>query len=120
LGLPKKAIQGALVSLTVVFGIPVLRARDPIESAQLILYAGCQMNRVPRPVARRRFVRPKLKRNVQLGILQALPRLGLDRAERVLSKFETIGALAYASPYDIEQVDGIGPRTAQAIYWALH
>ena len=119
-GLSRRAIQGALVSLTVAFGIPVLRASDPSESAQLIIIAGRQIARAGRAAAPRRNRRPKLKRNIQLEILRGLPRIGRGRAEKLLDVFETIGAIAYASTYDLEQVDGLGTKTAGAIYWALH
>lgn len=119
-GLPRRAIQGALVSLSVSFGIPVLRASDPSESARLIVIAGRQIARAGRGAVPRRNRRPKLKRNIQLEILRGLPRIGRERADRLLDTFETIGAIAYASTYDLEQVEGLGEKTAQAIYWALH
>jgi len=35
-----EAIQGALISVSVILGIPVLRSRDAEESARLMRYAG--------------------------------------------------------------------------------
>lgn len=40
LGVRREALQGALITLMVIFDIPVLRAADRQETARLILYAG--------------------------------------------------------------------------------
>lgn len=50
-GLTREAIQGALVTLSLIYKIPLLRSKNPEETARLILYAarqvqsyGCKQN----------------------------------------------------------------------------
>jgi len=45
LAIPKPAFQGALIAVTLVFGLPVLRSTTPEEIADLILYAAKQLQR---------------------------------------------------------------------------
>ena len=39
----REAIQGALINVSLILGIPVLRSRDAEESARIMLYAGRQL-----------------------------------------------------------------------------
>ena len=43
LGVSREAMQGALVTLMLIFDIPVFRSSDPAESARLIFYIGSQL-----------------------------------------------------------------------------
>lgn len=42
-GMKREAVQGALITLTLLFRIPVLRSQAPEETARLILYAARQI-----------------------------------------------------------------------------
>ncbi len=57
--LPRSALQGAVVSVTLVFGLPLLRSRSPEETAALILYAADQLQRRPTRPPRRCGYRPR-------------------------------------------------------------
>jgi len=46
-GMRREAIQGALVTVTVMFGLPILRAMHGVETARLIVYAARQPGRPP-------------------------------------------------------------------------
>ena len=41
-GMRREALQGALISLSLIFGLPVLRSLDPQETARLLIYAASQ------------------------------------------------------------------------------
>jgi ERCC4-type nuclease len=116
LGVPRHALQGALITLMLVFDIPVLRALDEEEAARLILYVGQQLTRLRDP--NRAALRPakaKRKRTRQLRLLQNLPGVGPKRAAAMLERFGTVRACLAASDRDLEQVSGIGPATARSI-----
>jgi len=49
LGVSRESLQGALITLMLIFDIPVLRSLDPAESARLILYIGSQLVRLRNP-----------------------------------------------------------------------
>src|SRR5580692_10811068 len=46
LGVSREALQGALVTLMLIFDVPVFRSSDPAESARLIVYIGSQLVRL--------------------------------------------------------------------------
>jgi ERCC4-type nuclease len=62
-------ILAEIVSLTLVFGLPVLRSFGPEETARLLVYAARQLRRHPADVHLRHGARPRTKRRMQLKIL---------------------------------------------------
>ena len=117
LGVRREALQGALITLMVIFDIPVLRAADAAETARLILYAGQQLARLRDPNhAPYRQAKAKRKRTRQLRLLQTLPGVGSERARLLLDHFGSIRACLEAPPDELQKIEGIGPRTAQTIW----
>lgn len=116
LGVRREAIQGALVSLTLLFDLPVLRTRNVEETAHLLLYAARQLGRLQRadPLPHGPN-KAKRRRTRQLRILQSLPGIGSDRAKRLLDHFGNVQACFTASAEDLRQVPGIGLKTAATI-----
>jgi ERCC4-type nuclease len=117
----REAMQGALISLTLFLGIPLLRAMDGEETARLMYYAACQHRAVtaealPRLVPARR---PRGKRRTQLHLLQGFPGIGPTRARRLLEQFGSIEAILTATAEELAQVSGVGQRTAETIRWAV-
>ena len=115
----REAIQGALVTVSLILGIPVLRSRDAEESAKLMLYAGHQIGCVVSGAVTRPGYRPKSKRRIQLHILQGLPTVGPVRAARLLDRYGTVEAVIAADAEDLTCVPGIGKGTAKKIRWAV-
>lgn len=118
-GVRREALQGALVTVGLLFGIPVLRSRDPGETARLLLCAARQIRAsasggLPRPGRR-----PRGKVRTQLRILQGLPGVGPGRAKALLDAFGTVEAALSADAEALAALPGIGPKTAAAIRWAV-
>jgi len=93
LGMRRESIQGAIISLTVLLGIPLLRSLSLEETARLISYTSMQMQRDTRGAINRAGYRPRGKRKQQLYILQGLPGIGPARAEELLKTFGSIQAV---------------------------
>ncbi len=55
----RSAMQGAIIALTLVFGLPLLRSTCPRETADLILYAADQLQRRNSTAPRRQGYHPK-------------------------------------------------------------
>jgi ERCC4-type nuclease len=118
-GVSREALQGALITVSVFYGLAVLRARDAAETARLLVYLGRQAwqgahGSLPRP-----GYRPKGKQARQRFILQGLPGVGHERAARLLARFGSVQAVAAASAAELAAVDGLGETTAARIRWAL-
>ena len=118
-GLKREAMQGALISISLILGIPVLRSINPCETAHLIIYATRQINSIVTGAVRRTGYRPKGKRKRQLFILQGLPGVGREKAKRLLDKFGSIEGVINASTDDLQSINGIGKSTADEIKWVV-
>jgi len=115
----REAIQGAIISITIIFGIPLLRSRDPKESARLLIYAAKQIGNMSSRQLPRSGKRPQGRRRIQIHILQGLPGVGSERARRLLDAFGSVQDVITAQADQLAQVSGIGAKTAQAIRWAV-
>ncbi|MCX7049437.1 MAG: helix-hairpin-helix domain-containing protein [Candidatus Sumerlaeota bacterium] len=115
----REAIQGALVTLALIYGLPLLRSQSPEETAQLMIYAARQIREVISGALHRKGYRPRGKSKLQLHILQGLPGVGPGRAEKLLAAFGSVEAVCRADEKELRQVSGLGRRTARAIRWAL-
>ncbi len=115
----REAVQGAIVSLAVKFGIPLLRSSDPAESARLLVFAAMQLGKSPPRNLPRPGTRPKTRRELQLHILQGLPGVGPERAGRLLDAFDSVEAAITAPVDQLMEVRGVGRTTALAIRRAV-
>lgn len=109
------AVQGAIASLALFFGIPCLRARNPQETANLLLYAAQQSTRHNVRTVYRHGYRPKGVRKRQLFILQGLPGIGPRRAELLLDTLGSVQAVFTAGEDALREVAGLGRTTATKI-----
>jgi ERCC4-type nuclease len=119
LGVSREALQGALITVSVFYGLAVLRAQNVTETARLIVYLGRQARQFARGALPRPGYRPKGKRARQLFILQGLPGVGPERAARLLARFGSVAAIAAATSTDLAAIDGIGESTAARMRWAF-
>ncbi len=119
LGVRREALQGALVTISLIFNIPILRSTAPEETARLIVYAARQVQFFSHAVYRRPGYRPKGKIGRQIYLLQGLPGVGHERALRLLEKFGSVEAVICAGRKELLTVEGVGAKTADRIRWAV-
>ena len=119
IGVSREAMQGALITISLLLGIPVLRSKDPFESANLILYSSRQIKLIGRKIFQRHGYKPKGKRKQQLFILQGLPGIGSERAVRLLNAFGSVEAVVTATSEELQSVAGIGESIAESIKCAV-
>jgi DNA excision repair protein ERCC-4 len=117
--LHRSALQGAVVSLSLIYQLPVLRSRGPEDTAQLLLFAGRQLCRSYSDWAERSGRRPKRLRKLQLYILEGLPGIGPHKAAALLDYFGTVRGAMAASEEELCRVKGIHRITAAKIEWVL-
>lgn len=118
-GMRREAVQGALVTLTLYLGLPVLRSRDANESARIMFYAARQGRAIVQDTLQRRGRRAKGKRTVQSKILQGLPLVGPQRAKQLLDHFGCVERTLTAGVDELQQVEGIGKNIAETLRWAV-
>ena len=118
-GVTREAMQGALITVSLILGIPVLRAKESAETAKLITYTARQIESIARGGVHRYGYRPKDKRKRQIFILQGLPGVGPERADRLLDKFGSVEGVISASSDEMQTVYGIGKNVADKIKWAV-
>ena len=112
---PARAMRGALLKV-IDNGIRILRTESPADTALwLSVLARQEQHRAtPRP---RIGQRPIVKSPV--GLLSAIPGIGIDQAKNLIAEFGSIAAIARASESDLRCIRGIGPRRAQSLIQAL-
>jgi len=114
-----EAIQGALVTVTLFCGVPLLRTRTPEETVRTMLFAARQGRTFASGALPRRGYRPRGKRARQLYILQGFPGIGPERAHQLLARFGSVEAITRAGAGDLCSVPGIGERIAGALRWSV-
>jgi DNA excision repair protein ERCC-4 len=109
--------ENAAPVIAILRGLP--GSFDPVETAHLLIYAAQQLNRQDNDQVLRHGRRPKRRRRLQLYMLEGLPGIGLEKADRLLNHFGSVQAIMNASREELQQVDGIGEKVAHSIRWIL-
>lgn len=107
----RDAIQGALITLSLIFGIPALRSLDTSETARLIAGVAGQLERSASSICRPGY-RPRSRRRRQLYILQGFPGIGPRRAGSLLDRFVNLRSIFNAERKALEDIEGIGAKTS--------
>ena len=119
IGMTREAMQGALITVSLIMGIPVLRSKNPAETAKLIIFIARQIESITNGGVQRHGYQPKGLRCRQRFILQGLPKVGREKADRLLDRFGSVEAVISAGIDDLQTVDGIGKSIAEKIRWAV-
>jgi len=118
--LPRVAIQGALITVSVRFGVPVLRSLGPEDTARLLVIAGRQHRRSDLGPPRARPVAYRSARSTQELMLLTIRGIGPAKANALLDRFGSLRTLATTPVEDLSIVPGIGEKSARSIRWALN
>jgi|WetSurMetagenome_2_1015567.scaffolds.fasta_scaffold79959_3 DNA excision repair protein ERCC-4 len=118
-GVTRESLQGAVVSLTLVYGLPLLRARDAAETARLIRYAAAQLVRSGAGLPKRVLRKTTAAERVSIEMLQAIPGIGPERARALLLRFGSVAALAAAPHRELVTVPRVGRTLAVRVLAAL-
>ena len=84
-----------------------------------MVYAANQIQKQADGGVPRHVKRPKGKRKAQLNLLQGIPHVGPDRAERLLEKFGSVEQIFNANMNELIFIAGIGLKIARAIRWVV-
>jgi len=114
-GVSREAVQGAIITISIIYGIPILRAKDSGETAKLMVQTAKQAVRTASGGIQRQGYHPKGKKARQMFILQGLPGIGRRKAELLIEKFGSVEAVVNAKSEDLSTVYGMGEKTIEDI-----
>jgi DNA excision repair protein ERCC-4 len=109
------ALKGALLSLAVMWRLPVIHARDPEDSLRILRCLARQRARTDANILRRYDRKPKRLASRRLYVLQGLPGVGPALANRLLLHFGSVEQVITAQQSVLMQVRGIGAKKAERI-----
>jgi Fanconi anemia group M protein len=109
------ALRGALASLAVDYGLPMIFTRDEKETAQLLAAMARREREEGREVQIRgeKFA-PSLKEQQEF-IVAGLPKVNTVIARRLLEEFGTVEGVFTAEEEDLQKVEKIGKKIAKEI-----
>jgi len=109
------ALRGAIISIAVMWRLPVLHSRDPGDSLQILQLLAVQASRSDQPILRRYDRKPKRIASRRLHVLQGLPGVGPALAHRLLLQLGSVERVVTADETTLSQVRGLGPKKAARI-----
>ncbi len=110
------AIRGSLASIAIDFGISIIPTRNAQDTAAMIKrIAVREQNGERTPVQVRTDKKPVSLLEQQLFIVESLPNIGPVNAKNLLEHFGTVGNIINASEKELQEVEGIGNKTAENI-----
>jgi len=110
------AIFGSLASISVDYGIPVIRTKDSAETADLMGVIARREQKDDKKVVAIRGGKPQMSvRERQQFLVEGLPNVSAVLAGRLLNHFGSIRDIVNASEKELMQVDGIGKNIASEI-----
>ncbi|RLG69310.1 DEAD/DEAH box helicase, partial [archaeon] len=115
-GVDAKAVRGALITIAVDYGLPILWSRSAIETALLLRRMAIREQREKGVRMRiRAEKKPPTLYEQQLYLVSGLPGIERKLAERLLRKFSTPQKVFTASQQELVEVEGIGKQKANQI-----
>ena len=109
------ALQGALITATLLYGLPVLYSNDQRETARLLRIAARQLRRREARGPERFGSKTGSDRRLRMLMLEAVPDIGPVRASALVDSFGNIEAIATACVRDLATTAGIGPVIADRL-----
>jgi len=110
-----EAIRGAIVNISLLRGIPILRSQNLLGRMKLMYMASKQKIISLNKGIARHGRRPKHKEKIKLYILQGLAGVGAQKALALLHHFGSVEKIMNAGVKELKQVSGIGLKTARLI-----
>jgi ERCC4-related helicase len=110
------AIRGALSSLAVDFGIPIIPTRSEEDTAAMLNRIAIREQLQERSdIQIRTEKKPLTLYEQQLYIIESLPNVGPVTAKKLLEEFSSVEGVINASEGELKKVEGIGNKIAQNI-----
>ncbi|WP_414838213.1 DEAD/DEAH box helicase [Candidatus Nanosalina sp. VS9-1] len=110
------AIRGALATLAIDYGMPIIWSADEKETSKILeALAKREQEDKDREVSIRGEKSPKSDKQLQEFVVAGLPGVNTKIAERILNEFGSIQKVVNASEEELKSVEGIGDKKASTI-----
>lgn len=110
------AIRGSIASIALDFGISIIPTRNAQDTAAMIKRIAIrEQNGEKTPIQIRTDKKPVNLWEQQLFIIESLPNIGPVNAKNLLEHFGTVANIINASESQLQEVEGIGKKTAANI-----
>jgi len=110
------AINGMLATITISYGIPVLYTKSFKETASLLnIIAKREQEETAKDFTLHGEKKAMSLKDWQEYVVSSLPGVGGTLAKPLLKKFKTVKKVINAKQEQLEKVEKIGPKKAQAI-----
>ena len=110
-----ESIKGALLAVSLSWQIPIIRSSGKEDTVRLLIMASKQQINAP-VFIRRTGKKPKRIQKQQHYIVQSLPGVGPELAQRLLAHFNSIEQVVLADASSLEKVEGIGKTKAVKLF----
>ncbi len=115
-GITPNAIRGALATIAVDWGIPILWTADAEETAGMIYWLAKREQVDQERAVSIREKKPRMTvAELQEYVISGLPGVSITLARRLLKKLRTIKSVINAGEEELKEVPGIGPEKAKKI-----
>ncbi|MBN2154776.1 MAG: DEAD/DEAH box helicase family protein [Candidatus Lokiarchaeota archaeon] len=111
----KTAILGALASIIVNMRISVLYTQSATETADLLIALEKKIHQEKTPIGKVYTKKTTSEAEAQEQIISGIPGINIYRAQELLTAFSTLENIFTAAEDELEQVPGIGKKTAKKI-----
>ena len=110
------AIRGSIASIALDFGISIIPTRNAQDTAAMIKRIAIREQNGERVnIQIRTDKKPVSLWEQQLFIIESLPNIGPVNAKNLLEHFGSVAKVINASANELQEVDGIGKKTAESI-----
>ena len=114
------AIRGALASVSLDYGIPILKTENNLETAEMLLaIAKREQITKNKSVAVRGKKKARSMNHRQEILIAGLPQINTQTARKLLKHFSSPEKIFTATREELMNVEGVGPKTAKRIRMLL-
>ncbi len=106
------AIRGAIASISVDYGIPIIRTSNAEETAEMLIAIARREQSEKKEISLHKK-KPMTKAEIQVYVVSSLPMIGPNTAKRLLEYFGTIENVFTANVDELMKVEGIGKEKAK-------
>jgi ERCC4-related helicase/intein/homing endonuclease len=109
------AIRGALASIILGYGVPILHTKDEIDTAALLAVMAKREQQKESSSFSLHHAKPLTLKDQQEFIVSAFPSVGNNTAKILLEHFKSVKNLVNATQEDLMNVKGIGKNIAKSL-----